>query len=57
MLASPIRGIIGAALTPFTDDGKVDYDALAREMEFLVADCDAISIAAVEAFGIHGSFP
>ena len=49
MLASPIRGIIGAALTPFTDDGKVDYDALAREMEFLVADCDAISIAAVEA--------
>lgn len=49
MLASPIRGIIGAALTPFTDDGKVDYDALAREMEFLVADCDAISIVAVEA--------
>ncbi len=49
MLASPIRGIIGAALTPFTDDGKVDYDALAREIEFLVADCDAISIAAVEA--------
>ena len=49
MLASPIRGIIGAALTPFTDDGKVDYDALAREIEFLVADCDAISVAAVEA--------
>jgi 4-hydroxy-tetrahydrodipicolinate synthase len=49
MLASPIRGIIGAALTPFTDDGRVDYDALAREIEFLVADCDAISIAAVEA--------
>ncbi len=49
MLASPIRGIIGAALTPFTDDGKVDYDALAREIEFLAADCDAISVAAVEA--------
>ena len=49
MLASPIRGIIGAALTPFTDDGQVDYDALAREIEFLVADCDAVSIAAVEA--------
>ena len=49
MLASPIRGIIGAALTPFTEDGKVDYDALAREIEFLVADCDAISVAAVEA--------
>lgn len=49
MLASPIKGIIGAALTPFTDDGKVDYDALGREIEFLVADCDAISVAAVEA--------
>ncbi len=49
MLASPIRGIIGAALTPFTEDGSVDYDALAREIEFLVADCDAISVAAVEA--------
>ena len=49
MLASPIRGIIGAALTPFTEDGRVDYDALAREIEFLVADCDAISVAAVEA--------
>ena len=49
MLASPIKGIIGAALTPFTDDGKVDYDALARELEFLVEDCDAISVVAVEA--------
>ena len=49
MLASPIRGIIGAALTPFTEDGRVDYDALAREIEFLAADCDAISVAAVEA--------
>ncbi len=49
MLAKPISGIIGAALTPFTDDGKVDYNALAREIEFLVADCDAISVAAVEA--------
>ena len=49
MLASPIKGIIGAALTPFTDDGKVDYDALGREIEFLVADCDAVSVAAVEA--------
>ena len=27
----------------------MDYDALAREIEFLVADCDAISVAAVEA--------
>lgn len=49
MLASPIKGIIGACLTPFTDDGRVDYDALAREIEFLVADCNAISVVAVEA--------
>jgi 4-hydroxy-tetrahydrodipicolinate synthase len=49
MLASPIKGIIGACLTPFTDDGAVDFDALAREIEFLVADCDAISVVAVEA--------
>jgi 4-hydroxy-tetrahydrodipicolinate synthase len=49
MLASPIKGIIGACLTPFTDDGRVDFDALAREIEFLVADCNAISVVAVEA--------
>lgn len=45
----PINGIIGACLTPFDDDGRVNYDALEKEIEFIVADCDAISIAAVEA--------
>lgn len=49
MLGVPIKGIIGACLTPFTDDGRVDFDALAREIEFLVADCNAISVVAVEA--------
>jgi 4-hydroxy-tetrahydrodipicolinate synthase len=44
-----IRGIIGACLTPFDAQGRVHYDALQREIDFLVADCDAISIAAVEA--------
>ncbi|MFQ5852931.1 MAG: dihydrodipicolinate synthase family protein [Candidatus Binatia bacterium] len=48
-LAKPISGIIGACLTPFTEDDRVDYDALEREIDFIVADCDAISIAAVEA--------
>ena len=48
-LTHPIKGIIGACLTPFTDDGGVNYDALQREIDFLLADCDAISIAAVEA--------
>jgi 4-hydroxy-tetrahydrodipicolinate synthase len=48
-LTHPIKGIIGACLTPFTEDNRVNYDALEREIDFLVADCDAISIAAVEA--------
>src|SRR5919198_6697589 len=48
-LAKPIKGIIGACLTPFGEDDHVNYDALKREIDFVVADCDAISIAAVEA--------
>jgi 4-hydroxy-tetrahydrodipicolinate synthase len=48
-LAKPISGIIGACLTPFNQDGTIHEKALEREIEFLVADCDAISIAAVEA--------
>lgn len=46
---APLSGIIGACLTPFDDQGRADLDALAREIEFIVADADAISIAAVEA--------
>ena len=48
-LTKPIQGIIGACLTPFDDKDRVDYKALEREMEFLIGDCDAITIAAVEA--------
>ena len=48
-LDKPVQGIIGACLTPFGEDNLVDYKALEHEIEFLVADCDAISIAAVEA--------
>lgn len=48
-LTQPIKGIIGACLTPFGEDDRVNYDALRREIDFIVADCDAISIAAVEA--------
>lgn len=44
-----IHGIIGACLTPFDQDGKVDYHALEKEIDFIVEDADAISIAAVEA--------
>ena len=42
-------GIIGACLTPLDEQGRVDYGALEREIDFIVSDADAISIAAVEA--------
>lgn len=42
-------GIIGACLTPFTSDGRIDDVALARQIDFILADSDAITIAAVEA--------
>lgn len=42
-------GIIAACLTPFDQDGRINYDALEKEIDFIVADADAISIAAVEA--------
>lgn len=48
-LSQTINGIIGACLTPFGEDDRVNYDALKREIDFLVLDCDAVSIAAVEA--------
>ncbi|HTN71771.1 MAG TPA: dihydrodipicolinate synthase family protein, partial [Methylomirabilota bacterium] len=44
-----ISGIIGACLTPFGADDHVDYKALEKEIEFLLPDCDAITVAAVEA--------
>ena len=48
-VTKPIQGIIGACLTPFGDDERVDYKALEKEIEFLIPDCDAVTIAAVEA--------
>ena len=48
-LMQPIYGIMGAALTPFDERGRVNFDALASEIDFLVEDADAISIGAVEA--------
>jgi 4-hydroxy-tetrahydrodipicolinate synthase len=44
-----IKGIIGACLTPFDDNDQINYPALEKEMDFLLADCDAVTIAAVEA--------
>src|SRR5579871_4846327 len=49
MQGVPLNGIIGACLTPFDDQGNIDYGALEQEIEFIVQDADAISIAAVEA--------
>jgi 4-hydroxy-tetrahydrodipicolinate synthase len=48
-ITKPINGIIGACLTPFGEDDRADYKALEKGIEFLVPDCDAITVAAVEA--------
>lgn len=44
-----LGGIVAACLTPFDSDGKVDFVALERQIEFVIPDADAITIAAVEA--------
>ncbi len=45
-----IRGVIASCLTPFNRDGRVDLDALRREIEYIIGDCraDAIAIGASE---------
>lgn len=45
-----LRGIIATCLTPFDDEGRVDFDALGREIDFIVDICqaDAIAIGATE---------
>ena len=45
-----LRGIIATCLTPFNVAGGVDYDALEKEINFIVDLChaDAIAIAATE---------
>lgn len=45
-----IRGIIATCLTPFDSEGRVDFPALEREIDYIVDDCqaDAIAIAATE---------
>jgi 4-hydroxy-tetrahydrodipicolinate synthase len=47
-----IPGIIVPPLTPFTADLKVDYDVLAREIDYIIEDCDA---AAISAAGVETS--
>lgn len=44
-----LRGIVGACLTPFAADGEIDEHALEAQVDFLVEDCCAVAIAAVEA--------
>jgi 4-hydroxy-tetrahydrodipicolinate synthase len=45
-----IRGIIATCLTPFDGEGRVDFPALEREIDYIVEAChaDAIAIAATE---------
>lgn len=42
------RGVIGACLTPFLPDGRVDGRALEQEIDFLAGHCDAISVLGAE---------
>jgi 4-hydroxy-tetrahydrodipicolinate synthase len=44
----PPKGIIGAALTPFTGDNRVDHDALADHIRFLADHCAAVSVLGAE---------
>jgi 4-hydroxy-tetrahydrodipicolinate synthase len=47
--AGQVQGIMGACLTPFDDEGRIDFAALERQLEFMIPDCDAITVGAVEA--------
>lgn len=47
-MSVPPRGVIGACLTPFDPDGRVDGDALRREVDFLVGHCVAVSVFGAE---------
>jgi 4-hydroxy-tetrahydrodipicolinate synthase len=47
-LDQPIKGIIGVCLTPFNDNDRVDYSSLEREIDFIVPDCNALSIGTEE---------
>lgn len=46
--ALPPTGIIGAALTPFTEDNGVDQERLDRLLDVMVDHCDAISLLGAE---------
>ena len=45
-----IRGVIATCLTPFDGEGRVDFAALQREIDYIVDGCkaDAIAIASTE---------
>jgi 4-hydroxy-tetrahydrodipicolinate synthase len=43
-----LRGVVGACLTPFTEDGSVNGRALERELHFLAGHCDAVSVLGAE---------
>jgi 4-hydroxy-tetrahydrodipicolinate synthase len=45
-----IRGIIATCLTPFDHDGQINYEALQREIDYIVGECraDAVAIGASE---------
>jgi dihydrodipicolinate synthase/N-acetylneuraminate lyase len=36
-LTKPIKGIIGACLTPFDENDQINYKALEKEIDFIVS--------------------
>lgn len=44
-------GLLVPPLTPYTEDGDVDYDALAEQIDYIITKCDAtaINVLGVEA--------
>jgi 4-hydroxy-tetrahydrodipicolinate synthase len=44
----PLTGVVGALLTPFGPDNRIDRDALTSEYEFLSSHCDAVSVLGAE---------
>jgi 4-hydroxy-tetrahydrodipicolinate synthase len=42
--AAELKGVVGALLTPFDQNGAVEIDALTPQYDFLASHCDAVSV-------------
>lgn len=37
-MSEKLKGVVGSPLTPFSEDGSVDYDTLGKQVDFLIAN-------------------